>query len=290
MSFGKDMERRVDMGKVKGMTAAMLLGCAALVLPVSASGTDTQIDAEPIQDGKISAAQLQKGDTLQYSFSVKNTQITSPVFGSTVVRITWSSEGGQTIIQDIEKLSKDNTFHGELKIEEGMQPGKWKIDNILFPNPRPYVKVTSLMQEWDGIKVLGPGGSLTSVVDDLSFSEFTVQGTKADGKAPVVRKKSVTLAKKAVKKKEKTKLYVKASDKSPMRYVSCVWRNTATKELLYGDMNYNRKKGRYEYTLSASKIGKKGKLRLICVEACDKYGNKTTLKNRKLPRLIISRK
>ena len=98
MSFGKDMERRVDMGKVKGMTAAMLLGCAALVLPVSASGTDTQIDAEPIQDGKISAAQLQKGDTLQYSFSVKNTQITSPVFGSTVVRITWSSEGGQTII------------------------------------------------------------------------------------------------------------------------------------------------------------------------------------------------
>jgi hypothetical protein len=290
MSFGKDMERRVDMGKVKGMTAAMLLGCAALVLPVSASGTDTQIDAEPIQDGKISAAQLQKGDTLQYSFSVKNTQITSPVFGSTVVRITWSSEGGQTIIQDIEKLSKDNTFHGELKIEEGMQPGKWKIDNILFPNPRPYVKVTSLMQEWDGIKVLGQGGSLTSVVDDLSFSEFTVQGTKADGKAPVVRKKSVTLAKKAVKKKEKTKLYVKASDKSPMRYVSCVWRNTATKELLYGDMNYNRKKGRYEYTLSASKIGKKGKLRLICVEACDKYGNKTTLKNRKLPRLIISRK
>ncbi|MDE6908726.1 MAG: hypothetical protein K2P21_11310 [Lachnospiraceae bacterium] len=278
------------MGKVKGMTAAMLLGCAALVLPVSASGTDTQIDAEPIQDGKISAAQLQKGDTLQYSFSVKNTQITSPVFGSTVVRITWSSEGGQTIIQDIEKLSKDNTFHGELKIEEGMQPGKWKIDNILFPNPRPYVKVTSLMQEWDGIKVLGQGGSLTSVVDDLSFSEFTVQGTKADGKAPVVRKKSVTLAKKAVKKKEKTKLYVKASDKSPMRYVSCVWRNTATKELLYGDMNYNRKKGRYEYTLSASKIGKKGKLRLICVEACDKYGNKTTLKNRKLPRLIISRK
>ena len=278
------------MGKIKRTAAAMLLGCAALVLPVSASGTNAQIDAEPIQGGKISAAQLQKGDTLQYSFSVKNTQITSPVFGSTVVRITWSSEGGQTIIQDIEKLSKDNTFHGELKIEEGMQPGKWKIDNILFPNPRPYVKVTSLMQEWDGIKVLGQGGSLTSVVDDLSFSEFTVQGTKADGKAPVVRKKSVTLAKKAVKKKEKTKLYVKASDKSPMRYVSCVWRNTATKELLYGDMNYNRKKGRYEYTLSASKIGKKGKLRLICVEACDKYGNKTTLKNKKLPKLILIRK
>ena len=55
-------------------------------------------------------------------------------------------------------------------------------------------------------------------------------------------------------------------------------------------MNHNRKKGRYEYTLSASKIGKKGKLRLICVEACDKYGNKTTLKNKKLPKLILIRK
>jgi len=171
-----------------------------------------------------------------------------------------------------------------------MQPGKWKIDNILFPDPYSYAKATSLLQEWDGIKVLGQGGTFTSVVDDLSFSEFTVQGTKADRKAPVVRKKSIALTKKAVKKKRKAKLYVKASDKSPMRYVACVWKNTATRELLYGDMVYNRKKGRYEYTLSASEIGKKGKLRLICVEACDKYGNKTTLKNKKLPKLIINRK
>ena len=116
------------------------------------------------------------------------------------------------------------------------------------------------------------------------------QGTKADGKAPVVRKKSIALTKKTVKKKGKAKLYVKASDKSPMRYVACVWKNTATKELLYGDMIYNRKKSRYEYTLSASEFGKKGKLRLICVEACDKYGNKTTLKNKKLPKLILIRK
>lgn len=278
------------MGKIKRTAAAMLLGCAALVLPVSASGTNAQIDAEPIQGGKISAAQLQKGDTLQYSFSVKNTHIKSMALGSEVARVTWSSEGGQKIVQDIERSSEDNIFHGELKIEEGMQPGNWKIDHILFPDPYSYAKVTSLMQEWDGIKVLGQGGTLTSVVDDLSFSEFTVQGTKADGKAPVVRKKSIALTKKVVKKKGKAKLYVKASDKSPMRYVACVWKNTATSELLYGDMNHNRKKGRYEYTLSASKIGKKGKLRLICVEACDKYGNKTTLKNRKLPRLIISRK
>ncbi len=221
------------MGKVKGMTAALLLGCVTFALPVSASGTNVQIDAEPIQGGKISAAQLQKGDTLQYSFSVKNTHIKSMALGSEVARVTWGSEGDQKIVQDIERSSEDNIFHGELKIEEGMQPGKWKIDHILFPDSYSYAKVTSLMQEWDGIKVLGQGGTLTSVVDDLSFSEFTVQGTKADGKAPVVRKKSIALTGKAVKKKGKAKLYVKASDK---------------------------------------------------------YGNKTTLKNKKLPKLILIRK
>ena len=224
------------------------------------------------------------------SFSMKNTHIKSMALGSEVARVTWGSEGDQKIVQDIERSSEDNIFHGELKIEEGMQPGKWKIDHILFPDSYSHAKVTSLMQEWDGIKVLGQGETLTSVVDDLSFSEFTVQGTKADGKAPVVRKKSIALTGKAVKKKGKAKLYVKASDKSPMRYVACVWKNTATKELLYGDMIYNRKKSRYEYTLSASEFGKKGKLRLICVEACDKYGNKTTLKNKKLPKLILIRK
>ena len=60
MSFGKDMERRVDMGKVKGMTAALLLGCVTFALPVSASGTNVQIDAEPIQGGKISAPNCKK--------------------------------------------------------------------------------------------------------------------------------------------------------------------------------------------------------------------------------------
>ena len=125
--------------------------------------------------------------------------------GSEVARVTWGSEGDQKIVQDIERSSEDNIFHGELKIEEGMQPGKWKIDHILFPDSYSYAKVTSLMQEWDGIKVLGQGETLTSVVDDLSFSEFTVQGTKADGKAPVVRKKSIALTGKAVKKKGKAK-------------------------------------------------------------------------------------
>jgi hypothetical protein len=74
-----------------------------------------------------------------------------------------------------------------------------------------------------------------------------------------------------------------------MRYVVCGWRNNATKEVKYGRMIYNKKEARYEYTLSGNELGKKGKLRLIRVEACDRYGNKTILK-KNLPKFMLSRK
>ena len=47
-TFFEKIGRRDSMGKVKGMTAALLLGCVTFALPVSASGTNVQIDAEPI--------------------------------------------------------------------------------------------------------------------------------------------------------------------------------------------------------------------------------------------------
>ncbi len=165
-----------------------------------------------------------------------------------------------------------------------MEEGKWRISKIQFLSGKVYgdiipKEVVSVSQE---------AGS-ADIQDDLSFSEFTVQGTKADRKAPSVQKKGMGLTKKVITKKGKTKFYVKASDKSPMRYVVCGWRNNATKEVKYGRMIYNKKEARYEYTLSGNELGKKGKLRLIRVEACDRYGNKTIL-NKNLPKFMLSRK
>ena len=272
--------------RLKRLAGAVLLGTVLFVLPVQASGNAGQTDEEPIVGGMVSAAQVQKGETLKYGFSVINTQINSPHFGySETVCVIWMSEGGQTIEQNLPYHWRERV-NGELEITDGMEEGKWKILSIVFIAPDDPDKLRARQM---GLTVSENDENGQHVKDDFSFSEFTVQGTKADRKAPVVKKKSIGLTGNTVKKKGKTKLYLKARDKSPMRYVICGWRNTVTKDITYREMNYNKKKGRYEYAISASDFGKKGNLRLIRVEACDRYGNKTLMKQKKLPKLTVTR-
>ena len=272
--------------RLKRLSGAVLLSTVLLALPVQASGNAGQTDEEPIVGGTVSAAQVRKGDILKYGFSVKNTQIKSGLFGvAKTVCVTWTSEGDQTIEQNL-PYHWEERVNGELEITDGMEEGKWKILSIVLIDPYAPDKLSARQY---GLTVSENGEYGQYVKDDFSFSEFTVQGTKADRKAPVVKKKSMGLTGNTVKKKGKTKLYLKARDKSPMRYVICGWRNTVTKDITYREMNYNKKKGRYEYAISASDFGKKGNLRLVRVEACDRYGNKTLMKQKKLPKLTVLR-
>ena len=272
--------------RLKRLAGAVLLGAVLFALPVQASGNAGQTDEEPIVGGMVSAAQVQKGETLKYGFSVINTQINSPHFSdSETVCVIWMSEGGQTIEQNLPYHWRERV-NGELEITDGMEEGKWKILSIVFIDPYAPDKLSARQY---GLTVSENDENGQNVKDDFSFSEFTVQGTKADRKAPAVKKKSMGLTGNTVKKKGKTKFYLKARDKSPMRYVICGWRNTATKDITYREMNYNKKKERYEYTISAPDFGKKGNLRLVRVEACDRYGNKTLMKQKKLPKLTVTR-
>ena len=277
----------VRMKRLKRLSGAVLLSTVLLALPVQASGNAGQTDEEPIVGGTVSAAQVQKGETLKYGFSVQNKrQIQSLIFSiSKTVCVIWTSEGGQTIAQNL-PYHWSERVNGELEITDGMEEGKWKILSIVFIDPHYPDKV---MARRMGLTVSENDENGQHVKDDFSFSEFTVQGTKADRKAPAVKKKSIGLTGNTVKKKGKTKFYLKARDKSPMRYVICGWRNTATKDITYREMNYNKKKGRYEYAVSTSDFGKKGNLRLVRVEACDRYGNKTLMKQKKLPKLTVTR-
>ena len=278
----------VRMKRLKRLAGAVLLGAVLLALPVQASGNAGQTDEEPIVGGTISAAQVRKGDTLKYGFSVKNgqLQLKSSLLGDAkTICVTWTSEGGQTIAQNLPYHWMERV-NGELEITDGMEEGKWKILSIVLIDPYAPDKLSARQY---GLTVSENGEYGQYVKDDFSFSEFTVQGTKADRKAPVVKKKSMGLTGNAVKKKGKTKFYLKARDKSPMRYVICGWRNTATKDITYREMNYNKKKGRYEYAISASDFGKKGNLRLVRVEVCDRYGNKTIMKQKKLPKFTVTR-
>lgn len=244
------------MEKIKNIIQGVILCMMVLLLPVNASGVSEQEQLEmldePIFDGCISAVQLRQGEILRYSFRVQTKHLKMNLFAlheehDRTMRVIWSSENGQTLVEDFVDGNK-NVYNGELEISDGMEAGKWRISRIEFLSGKVYgdiipKEVVSVSQEV---------GSAT-IQDDLSFSEFIVQGTKADRKAPSVRKKSMGLTKKVIKKKGKTKFYVKASDKSPMRYVVCGWRNNATKEVKYGRMIYNKKEARYEYTLWARK-------------------------------------
>lgn len=226
-----------------------------------------------VVDGKVSASVLKKGDCLNYSFTVRNVDIKSAAlsFGQ-CMRVTWASEGGQTIDEDM-PYHGYGTYNGKLLIQDGMQAGKWKIAQISF------------FLDKDDIGDYRPGYSgdkysederLVSI--DFSFSEFTVQGTTVDRKAPTVKKKSMGLTGRSIKKKKKVRFYVKVSDKSPVRYVICAWKNTKTKKTVYYNMKYNKRKQRYECTISDKGLEKRGDYRLALVQACDRYGNRTTVK------------
>lgn len=198
------------MKKMKVFLAALLLGCIVSTIPVKASATL----GEPISNGRISAGQVQKGDTLHYQFTVRNTQVLSPLFSTAkIMRIVWTSEGKQTIVQDIKNRGNGRSYSEELKIEEGMEPGKWKISSILFLDPQK--KIPDISEEKGSLRI---SEQTKDVVADLSFSEFMVKGTKADRKAPTVRTKSMGLTKKRLKNNGKVKFFLKASDKSSLRY------------------------------------------------------------------------
>lgn len=274
------------MKKGRRMISAIIAAAMLFSLPVQAAGSATADDQEPIIGGKISSAQVQKGDILRYSFSVSNAklQVQNPLFRTAnIMRITWTSSSGQTIVQDLNNAAR---IEGTLEILDGMQPGKWSISSICFLEP--YKEHYGDTKGSEGLTVSATGDNLIVIKDDFSFSEFTVSGTTADTQAPVLRKKSFGLTKEKLGKKGKTVFYLKAGDKSPMRYVYCGWRNTATKETTYADMTYNASKKRYEYKLSAADFDGKGRLRLVRVAACDRYGNKTNLKGAKLPKLTIT--
>ena len=165
--------------KMKGFLTVLLLGCIMSTVPVNAAGTLN----EPISNGRISAAQVQKGDTLYYQFTVQNTQVQSPMFSTAkILRIVWISEGKQTIVQDIKNRGNGSSYSEELKIEEGMEPGKWKISSILFLDPQK--RIPDISEEKGSLRI---SEQTKDVVTDLSFSEFMVKGTKADRKAPTVR-------------------------------------------------------------------------------------------------------
>lgn len=181
----------------------------------------------------------------------------------------WESpDGKQRTVREYKweetKVGNKHIIKDKIKINKGRTPGTWRISGIW---------IWSALMEDDG-ETLYIANATTGVTKedytytDMSALDFTVEGTKADRKAPKASYKSMKLSKKKVKKNEKVKFSVKVTDQSQIKSVSCRWNYAPDRtkkhdeyyaEEVYYDyeMKYNKKTKAYECILRGGSDKKK---------------------------------
>lgn len=244
-----------------------------------------------VENGWISADAVTPGDVLRYRFQIRDIDIKSyegygdgeaaSVFK---VVVTWKSEKKQEIVQTFD-WKKDGTYSGKLSIAKGMRKGTWCISRIvLLPGEEDYDEMlTSKLEKLNGLTLYNQRYFPEKPAADLEFSQFVVSASgKADGSAPKVNVKSMTLTRKKSNGGQLTRFSVKVTDKSKIKYVRCTWqsRKKGVGLLHVSDVNlkYNKKKGCYQY--SSQKKFETGEYdKLVSIEVCDIYGNKAVYRS-----------
>ncbi len=249
-----------------------------------------------ITKGHLNKNKVKKGDTLKYSFTIKDNGIENideymhSFFSSCKegqeVWFEWQSPKKQCIRKIYSEIydTKTETFKisDKIKIPKGMEQGRWKLSAIVILSAggedAENVVIYNSNMKWGKYMYLDN----TSEFVDLSFADFTVRGTgkKVDKEGPTISAKSLKLSKKVLKKGTKSKFSVKVKDQSGMiRSVTCDWMFYGKKYDKYGEeysleMKYDKKKKVYECKIPVSLWEKKAKLKRIVLE--DYYGNKRT--------------
>ena len=257
-----------------------------------------------ITKGKVNKNNVKKGDTFQYSFTIKNTGLDKlPDDEDTtsfleaedihVVELVWQSPKKQSIVHrymgKYNRKTKTYKISGKIKINKGMQQGTWKLESIAMYSVNVYDMGDSDFYSAYAY-IYNTKAWNKYVVDeyseymDLSFADFTVKGTgkKLDKEGPTLSMKSLKLSKKTLKKGLNSKFSLKANDKSGMiRKVTCGWLyygvglyNDRNGEIEECEMKYNQKKKTYECYVGLWLNDRKAKLNYIILEDC--YGNKRT--------------
>ncbi len=287
------------MGTIMAMVFMVL--CKQTILSTQAASVAKIETPEGKQFATITKKQInknkvKKGDTLQYSFTIKDNGIENideyieDFFGSCKefrqVQLIWESPKKQAIKKIYSKAYNEKTktfkISDKIKISKGMQQGRWKLSSILIYSDggedSESVALYNSNMKWEKYMYLD---NINEFVD-LSFADFTVRGTgkKVDKEGPTISAKSLKLSKKVLKKGTKSKFSVKVKDQSGMiRSVTCDWMFYGKKYDKYGEeysleMKYDKKKKVYECKIPVSLWEKKAKLKRIVLE--DYYGNKRT--------------
>ncbi len=282
--------------------------CLALILMVpvlhikaqEASVDKREVSPIEISDFKINKHSFKPGNTLKYSFTLKDIgidefldygggdfsiiRIQTGIYGDPfyysdgdAVHLFWKSSKKQYVIQSFnwkesDRKKKQLKISGKIPVQKGMQSGKWRLAviGVQYDDEIFFVKNST-----EPVDVDEPW--LPTL--DLSMADFKVSKTKADKKAPTIDLKSLKLSKRYVGKKDKSTFSVKIKDKSKIEAVMATWSiydkaNKSSYEDYYNyyKMTYNKKKKCWQCSVKLdTKYERKAQLKGICVR--DIYGN-----------------
>ena len=207
------------------------------VPPITVSANNISIDKETAT----------VGDTVTISIKFDNDRVKRVSFD-----LSNRDSGRQDHFLDMTYDKETQSYIYRFEIDDTVPSGYWEIGFINVHDAYGY----------GGAEYIGS-----------SVDGFTVTGTSADAKAPVVDNSTLTVSKSEIEGDESSVISVKITDDVKMGSVSFWISNAETGKLLSRYMVYNEGTDRYEYTFTADETIPSGHWALNSIFARDAAGN-----------------
>ena len=215
------------------------------------------LDVESI---KIDQREVKPGDTLNIS-----ARISDDISGIKSVYLYYKTPITGKLEDIIMQYNNEtDRYEGSLYIEDSLEDGLWQINHIYMCdnlNNEVYIHNSNV-------------NSSGKEVEDLSKGDFTISGTSADIKAPVLDVESIRINKREVKPGDTINISARISDDiSGIKYVYLYYKTPITGKLEYINMLYNNETDRYEGSLDIEDNLEDGLWQINHIYMCDNSNN-----------------
>ena len=221
------------------------------------------LDVESI---KIDQREVKPGDTLNIS-----ARISDDISGIKSVYLYYKTPITGKLEDIIMQYNNEtDRYEGSLYIEDSLEDGLWQINHIYMCdnlNNEVYIYNSNV-------------NSSGKEVEDLSKGDFTISGTSADIKAPVLDVESIRINKREVKPGDTINISARISDDiSGIKYVYLYYKTPITGKLEYINMLYNNETDRYEGSLDIKDNLEDGLWQINHIYMCDNSNNEVYIYN-----------
>ena len=232
------------------------------------SGTNADIKAPvlDVESIKINQREVKPGDTLNVS-----ARISDDISGIKYVYLYYKTPiTGKLEYINMLYNNETDRYEGSLDIKDNLEDGLWQINHIYMCdnlNNEVYIYNSNV-------------NSSGKEVEDLSKGDFTISGTSADIKAPVLDVESIRINKREVKPGDTINISARISDDiSGIKYVYLYYKTPITGKLEYINMLYNNETDRYEGSLDIEDNLEDGLWQINHIYMCDNSNNEVYIYN-----------